>query len=165
MRLDLHEIISAPGSVPFEYEADVSGMDFPGVEEPLSPLTASGKAVNTAGLLELDGEARVSLSCRCDRCGESFVMDKRVPVHAVLSEEIQDEDNPDLFPIEGDSADLDEIIMTAYVLSMESKLLCRPDCLGLCDRCGANLNNGPCSCRSEGDPRLAKLAQLLDSKE
>ena len=83
----------------------------------------------------------------------------------MLSEEIQDEDNPDIFPIEGDSADLDEIIMTAYVLSMESKMLCRPDCLGLCDKCGANLNNGPCSCRSEGDPRLAKLAQLLDSKE
>ena len=165
MRLDIHEIISVPGTVPFEYETDVAEMDFPGVTEPLSPLTASGRVVNSAGVLNLDGEARVSLLCQCDRCGTSFTMDKRIPLHAVLADEIQDEDNPDIFPIESDCADLDEIILTAFVLSMESKLLCKPDCLGLCDKCGADLNSGPCSCGRGSDPRLAKLAMLLESQE
>ena len=52
-------------------------------------------------------------------------------------------------------ADLDEILTTAFVLNMDSKLLCRPDCKGICPRCGKNLNEGACSCRPEIDPRLA----------
>ena len=27
-------------------------------------------------------------------------------------------------------------------------LLCRDDCAGLCPRCGADLNAGPCACRT-----------------
>ena len=61
-------------------------------------------------------------------------------------------------------ADLDEILTTAFVLNMDSKLLCRPDCKGICPRCGKNLNEGACSCRPEIDPRLAVLGQLLKDK-
>ena len=34
-------------------------------------------------------------------------------------------------------------------LMVESPIhaLCRPDCKGLCDRCGANLNREKCSCK------------------
>ena len=39
-----------------------------------------------------------------------------------------------------------------------------PDCAGLCDRCGANLNLGPCRCQKPRDPRMAVLEQLLDNK-
>ena len=48
------------------------------------------------------------------------------------------------------------------MLNLDSKLLCREDCKGLCSRCGKNLNLGPCDCRKEPDPRLAALAQLLE---
>ena len=51
------------------------------------------------------------------------------------------------------------------VLDMDTKSLCRPDCAGLCDTCGANLNLGPCSCRKQRDPRLAVLEQLLDKQD
>ena len=34
-----------------------------------------------------------------------------------------------------------------------------------CPRCGANLNDGPCGCKPEKDPRLAVLEQLLDDKD
>ena len=61
----------------------------------------------------------------------------------------------------GDSADLDEIVRTVFVLNLDSKLLCKPDCKGLCSRCGKNLNDGPCGCQKEIDPRLAALKQLL----
>ena len=62
------------------------------------------------------------------------------------------------------SAELDEILTTAFVLNMDSKLLCKPDCKGLCFRCGKNLNEGDCDCRPETDPRLAVLGQLLKDK-
>ena len=63
---------------------------------------------------------------------------------------------------EGDEIDLDEILSTCFVLDMETKFLCREDCKGLCDRCGSNLNLGPCGCRKQIDPRFAVLEQLLD---
>ena len=33
-----------------------------------------------------------------------------------------------------------------------------------CPGCGVNLNFEPCRCKKEVDPRLAKLAQLLENK-
>ena len=44
------------------------------------------------------------------------------------------------------------------------RVLCRPDCKGLCPRCGADLNDGPCPCpepEPETDPRMAALKALL----
>jgi len=57
-----------------------------------------------------------------------------------------------------------EVLSTCFILSMDTKCLCRPDCAGLCDRCGANLNLGPCRCQKPRDPRMAVLEQLLDNK-
>ena len=48
------------------------------------------------------------------------------------------------------------------VLELPLRYLCKPDCKGLCCRCGKNLNDGPCGCQKEIDPRLAALRQLLD---
>ena len=64
--------------------------------------------------------------------------------------------------LDGEEADLDEILNAAFVLNMDSQLLCREDCKGLCSRCGKDLNEGPCGCKQEIDPRLAVLAQLLE---
>ena len=85
----------------------------------------------------------------------------------MLVREIEDENTADewTFLLKEDKADLDEILTTAFVLNMDSKLLCRPDCKGLCCRCGKNLNDGPCGCRPEVDPRLAVLGQLLKDKK
>ena len=35
----------------------------------------------------------------------------------------------------------------------------------LCPGCGADLNVEPCRCKKEIDPRLAKLAQLLEQDD
>lgn len=45
---------------------------------------------------------------------------------------------------------------------MPTKMLCKPDCKGLCCKCGKNLNDGPCDCQKDVDPRLEALLQLLD---
>lgn len=52
-----------------------------------------------------------------------------------------------------------------YILMSEPRPLCREDCAGLCARCGADLNAGPCECRPETDERrdaLAELKQKMD---
>ena len=100
----------------------------------------------------------------CDRCASDFTSDLEFPLDVVLVTELSNEENEDewVFPLEGDSADLEDIVRTVFVLNFGSKLLCRSDCQGLCCRCGKNLNDGPCSCQKELDPRFAALRQLLD---
>ena len=60
--------------------------------------------------------------------------------------------------------DVEDLARTAFILGMDTKTLCSEDCKGLCARCGADLNLGPCSCKKEVDPRLAALAKLLENK-
>ena len=57
------------------------------------------------------------------------------------------------------------MVTEAFVLAMDTKNLCSDDCKGLCPKCGADLNQGPCSCRPETDPRWAALSQLLNNAE
>jgi len=162
MRIDLHEIINVPGgTVSFDYEPDTSHLDFCSVKEVIEPLRARGYIRNNAGVLTLKGKATAKLICACDRCAEEFEHTVRLDIEAVLAEELHDEDNSDIYLLDGDYADLDEIVLTAYVLEMDAKFLCKPDCKGLCPKCGRNLNEAPCSCKGEINPKLAVLEQLL----
>ena len=60
--------------------------------------------------------------------------------------------------------DVEDLARTAFILEMDTKTLCSEDCKGLCHRCGADLNLGPCSCKKDVDPRMAALAKLLENK-
>ena len=82
-----------------------------------------------------------------------------------LASELQDEENPDYYLLEGDELDLDDVLESSFILNTDTLFLCREDCKGLCPRCGADLNDGPCGCKPEKDPRLAVLEQLLDDKD
>lgn len=53
--------------------------------------------------------------------------------------------------------DLVELASEQVELVLPVKPLCREDCLGLCPRCGADLNQGACGCPPEVDERWHKL--------
>lgn len=164
MRLDLREIIEIPGgSVPFQCELETDRLDFPSVRAYKAKPRAEGRVYNEAGILHLEGELTAEMVCVCDRCGGEFDSVKTTVLDATIVEEDTGV-NPELFILEGDEIDLDEILSTCFILDMETKFLCREDCKGLCSRCGGNLNLGPCGCRKEIDPRFAVLEQLLDKK-
>ena len=164
MRLDLREIIEVPGgSVPFACELETEGLDFPAIREYRGKPHAEGRVYNEAGVLHLEGTLTAELTCVCDRCGEPFDSVKDTALDAVIVEE-NTGDDPDLFLLENDELDLDEVLSTCFILDMETKFLCREDCKGLCPTCGKNLNLGPCGCRKQIDPRFAVLEQLLDKE-
>jgi uncharacterized protein len=119
---------------------------------------------NTAGVLVMKGGLSTTIHGVCDRCATDFTAELELPIDVVLVQELSNEENEDewVFPLIEDSADLDDIVRTVFVLNMDSKLLCKPDCKGLCCRCGKNLNEGDCQCQKELDPRFAALRQLLD---
>jgi uncharacterized protein len=165
MLLGLSKIIDCPGaSVPFSTSVDLSDLCF-GVSYPVSePVKAEGMVRNTAGVLVMTGEITTCIHGTCDRCASAFDREIQLPIDVVLVTEMANEENEDewVFPLEGDSADLDDIVRTVFVLNLDSKLLCNEDCRGLCHRCGKNLNDGPCNCQKELDPRFAALKQLLE---
>ena len=165
MKLGLSKIIETPGaSVPFSTSVDLSDLCY-GVSYPVSePVVAEGTVRNTAGVLMMTGSIRTTIHGICDRCAAEFDRDIDFPIDVVLVTEFANEENEDewVFPLEGDSADLDDIVRTVFVLNLDSKLLCKEDCKGLCYRCGTNLNEGPCNCQKELDPRFAALKQLLE---
>jgi uncharacterized protein len=163
MLLNLRNVINIPGShAEFDYELDLSDMDFPGVSGFSSPVHAVGQVKNTAGILDLTADITADAVCVCSRCCKEFPRHFELHTEAVLADEVQDEYTSDVFLLQGDDADLDEIVTTAFVLSLDQRILCKPDCLGLCEKCGADLNDGPCSCKKEIDPRLASLGKLLE---
>lgn len=59
--------------------------------------------------------------------------------------------------------DLTDDVRQAVLLSLPIRALCSPECRGLCQRCGANLNEGECSCdRPQGHPAWSALGKLKD---
>ncbi|MDR2301186.1 MAG: DUF177 domain-containing protein [Deltaproteobacteria bacterium] len=50
---------------------------------------------------------------------------------------------------DGQSFDLAPLMAEFFWLAFPYKALCRDDCAGLCPRCGANLNEGPCYCPTQ----------------
>ena len=164
MRLNLREIIEIPGaSLPFECELETDGLYFPSVVRYSAAPRAVGRVFNEAGVLRLEGTLTADMVCICDRCGAEFESVKETVLDAVIVEEDTGV-NPELFILDGDEIDLGEILSTLFILDMETKFLCTEDCKGLCDRCGKNLNLGPCGCRKQLDPRFAVLEQLLDKE-
>ena len=166
MRLDLNEVIHTPdASKSFCYDLDLSDLDFYGRKPISRPVHAEGCVTNHAGALVLEGTARSELDLVCDRCGEEFSREKVVDMNYLVAQELEDEENDDeIFLLDGSELDLDEVVTTAFVLAMDTKNLCSDDCKGLCSGCGANLNREPCRCKPDVDPRLAALAQLLDKE-
>ena len=165
MLLGLSKIIDSPGaSVPFSTSVDLSDLCY-GISYPVTePVVAEGQIRNTAGVLMMTGSIKTTIHGTCDRCANDFDREMELPIDAVLVTELANEENEDewVFPLEGDCADLEDIIRTIFVLNLDSKLLCKDDCKGLCCRCGKNLNDGPCGCQKELDPRFAALRQLLE---
>ena len=94
----------------------------------------------------------------CDRCLQTFQQREDADLHTYLAplherkkktlrdvDDLVQEDMEFSF-YEGDRVDLSEILREQLELHEPMKHLCREECLGLCQRCGKNLNDGPCGC-------------------
>ena len=165
MLIDVRPLLRTPGKrLNFRFELDLSDVEFAGRYPISHPVMVEGEVQNSADVLSLDMTARSTLDAVCDRCGKEFLQEKEVPFSCVLAEELQNEDNIEIVLLEEGKVDVGDLARTAFILEMDTKTLCSEDCKGLCPRCGADLNLGPCSCKREADPRLAALAKLLENK-
>ncbi len=83
----------------------------------------------------------------------------------LLGGEEGDEGEVDFMPVDveffGRTLDLAPQVWETLLLLLPTKVLCKEDCAGLCPSCGADLNEGLCSCKADvGDPRFEVLRSL-----
>ena len=135
----------------------------------IGPVTGEITAENTGSLLLVRGPLRAVLRLSCVRCLTEF----DYPVAIDLEEEFATADtDPDVGTIDRDEPeaaamseyelDVRELVRQQVMLRVPMAAVCRPDCRGICPRCGQNLNEGSCDCRARTiDERWAKLGDLL----
>ena len=167
MKLDLTHIAREPGAVlPFEFELDLSPVEWNGQQPFARAVHITGRVRNMAGAMVLTAKLSSVLSLACDRCARPFEREKTVEYETLLAFELANGESDDIVLLDGDGGlDLDGLMEEVFLLDMDTKNLCSEDCRGLCPGCGADLNRGSCRCKKEIDPRLAKLAQLLENRE
>ena len=146
--------------LPFEFKTDISDRE----GTMISPVSVAGEIVNRAGVLLLSMEISGERKLVCDRCAKEFSRVTSIPFESCVVDHLDNEDDEDSFIVcQEDELDLEELAVSMFILGFESKNLCSPDCKGLCQICGANLNEQACDCKEESiDPRHEILSQLLD---
>ena len=108
-----------------------------------------GLLENRAGVLMLSYRLSCVPALECDRCLSPVKMRVEEEFSHVIVTETASEENDAEYLLAPDAMlDLAEVAMTELRLSMPTKILCRPDCKGLCPVCGQNRNLGECGCDS-----------------
>ena len=65
--------------------------------------------------------------------------------------------------LQGYELDVDQLVCDELLLNLPMKVLCKEDCKGICNRCGANLNRTDCNCdRSSLDPRMSVIMDIFN---
>jgi uncharacterized protein len=119
------------------------------------------------------GSVRGEVTGVCARCAEDYSFALDAPFSFVLSprgtldpQEVElSTDDLALSFYEGKEIDITPLLHEQAILALPTRPLCGADCRGLCPRCGANLNAGPCGCAAATvAPRLAVLHSLMRGK-
>jgi uncharacterized protein len=126
------------------------------------PVRVSGRIMASGpGSYYWEGRIRTRVAGQCRRCLEPAEVQLDQPVRLLFTED-QGADDPGavVIPPRTGELDLGQAIREELILAAPEFPLCREDCRGLCSRCGADLNQGPCGCRPQIDPRLKALEHL-----
>jgi uncharacterized protein len=118
---------------------------------------ASGRSILVTGTVTAPWEGE------CRRC----LGTARGSLAASVRELYEDEPDPEeTYKLKGDQLDLEPLVRDAVLLELPQAPLCAEACAGLCPTCGANRNEGACTCVTETtDPRWAALDVLRGGED
>ena len=147
-----------------ELEVELSPLDFGGqryvpVPEQV-PAAFEMTRANTGTDFTLSFTAR--LHGPCYRCLGDAVLEVQIDAREYQAESPEDEQMTTPY-VTGENLDLSQWAHDAVALALPDKILCRPDCAGLCPVCGKNLNDEPHEHEEEvSDPRWSAPESLRD---
>jgi uncharacterized protein len=133
------------------------------------PIGFKGRLQKLKEEIQFRGELETVLELCCDRCMEPVELAKQLslkvdfvpPARVKAAEQRLTEIEFDKYELDGTTIDLNRIVRDEILLAVPDFILCKPDCRGLCQHCGANKNHSPCSCKENlVDPRWQTLQQV-----
>ncbi|MDO4302759.1 MAG: DUF177 domain-containing protein [Bacillota bacterium] len=172
MLINLTDVFSVEGkdreeSFDFEpHEVSYMGNTYQVLEK--SPVRVHCSNIGLGKAL-VQGEADLVLSIPCDRC----LKDVKVPVSIKFVEEVfspdrmqQSEENEEQSFMLGYELDMEALLNSEILVNMPVKVLCKPDCKGICKQCGHDLNEGDCGCDTfVPDPRMAAIKDIFNANK
>jgi len=125
-----------------------------------TPLKAALRAQLLGDMVELEGDISTAVRLDCGRCLQPFEMpiESKFALTYSQREPAPEQSGPNLEELEltaedmglihyqGEEINLENEIQEQVVLAFPLRVLCRPDCRGLCPKCGADLNAAECDC-------------------
>ncbi len=165
LRLNLRAI--PQGASRIEMRVGAADLDLTGLDGDVSgPIDVSLEIVRTGEQLQIRGVVQTLLDQRCVRCLAPVQRDLRGELQVVARRQEQRleraTDGEGILYHDGESLALAGEVREVIVLEIPATPVCRLDCVGLCPRCGADRNAGPCGCPADpgGEPRLKTLEVL-----
>jgi uncharacterized protein len=148
LRVDLRDLHRGPVETAGQLDPDdpaFAGLDL----ELAGPVSVDGRLQETGpGEYFWRGRLRGERVASCRRCLTEVRQPIDVELSVLFSEDPDAADDPSVYPLPPHAAilDLGEAVREELALAVPPFVLCRDDCAGLCPRCGADLNAGPCQC-------------------
>lgn len=127
-----------------------------------------------AGSILARGRAKSIARLECAKCLCTFTREVEAPFtiefdpvelgDAALD---KDADHPEGYvAFLGETMPIGEELRQELELAIPFAPLCKPDCAGLCVRCGADLNQGPCGCADQaGQGAFARLGDMIQASQ
>lgn len=132
-----------------------------GDAKPATPVHATGRLSRAGtGRYYWSGRIEGTASVACRRCLKDVSTSVSDEVHVLFvapGDEVADDPDTYRVPPHAQNIHLRPVVREQWMLAAPEYLLCRDDCRGLCARCGADLNAGPCDCPPETDTRRDAL--------
>jgi uncharacterized protein len=145
-----------------------------------APISIHLKGTRIGEIIEVEGNIETCVRLACSRCLNEFetTLESRfdltfTPEASAIEDEFIEEElelKPEdlaLIHYRGEEIDLREEIQQQVVMAFPLRFVCQEECRGLCQHCGANLNEEDCKCDpvSAGN-KFAILKNLkLDKKK
>jgi uncharacterized protein len=148
-----------------ELEVELAPFEFGGQRYVLVPEQVPAEfevtRANTGTVFSLAFSAR--LHGPCYRCLGDAVLDLTIRVREYQANDPDGDDELATPYLDNDSLDVSAMARDAIALALPDKILCRPDCAGICAVCGKNLNEEPHEHdEAASDPRWAALEALRE---
>ena len=123
----------------------------------------------SVGKALVEGSGKISFEMKCDRCLTSvpYEMDLQFSYEVFspdnLSEDAEDDEQDFM---EGYELNVGNLVNNEILMSWPMKVLCKPQCKGICTVCGKDLNTGECGCDTfVPDPRWAALKDIFNANK
>jgi uncharacterized protein len=153
--IDLGALPRGMSRVRVEVPADEIGLP---VSVWTGPVAGALDVERNGDRISVRGRLEAAAQVECVRCLKDYALPVEAPLEVFaeragagvrLDEEELERDDYMKFH-DGRQLDLREDAREALLLELPIAPRCRDDCPGLCPRCGADLNEGPCGCGGAG---------------